>query len=92
MLNLNGFMPLVTKDICSFKSSNPFRRLSLELESGGTQGDLTQNFPIFPYPVIVNLDFHIKTDPGLSWVSNNRLNDIEIRDCLFLSLSSLLFV
>ena len=35
-----------------------------------TQGDLTKNFPTFPNP-IVNLDFHMKTDPGLSWVSND---------------------
>ncbi len=35
-----------------------------------TQGDLTQIFPTFPNP-IVNLDFHMKTDTGLSWVSNN---------------------
>ena len=36
-----------------------------------TQGDLTQIFPTIPNP-IVNLDFHMKTDLGLSWVSNNR--------------------
>ena len=36
-----------------------------------TQGHLTRIFPTFPNP-IVNLDFHTKTDPGLSWVSNNR--------------------
>ena len=37
----------------------------------GTQGHLTQIFPTFPNP-IVNLDFHMKTDPQLSWVSNDR--------------------
>ena len=26
---------------------------------------------------VVNLDFHMKTDPGLSWVSNNRENSVE---------------
>ena len=36
-----------------------------------TQGDLTQIFPTFPKPII-NLVFHMKTDPGLSWVSNDR--------------------
>ena len=36
-----------------------------------TQGDLTQIFPTFPN-AIVNLDFHMKTDTGLSWVSNDR--------------------
>ena len=35
-----------------------------------TQGHLTQIFPTFPNP-IVNLDFHMKTDAGLSWVSND---------------------
>ena len=35
----------------------------------GTQGDLTQICPTIPNP-IVNLDFHVKTDPGLSRVSN----------------------
>ena len=36
-----------------------------------TQGHLTKKFPKFLNP-IVNLDFHAKTDPGLSWVSNDR--------------------
>ena len=35
------------------------------------QGDLTQIFPTIPNP-IVNFYFHMKTDPGLSWVSYNR--------------------
>ena len=35
------------------------------------QGHLTQIFPTFPNP-IVNLDFHMKMDPELSWVSNDR--------------------
>ena len=32
-----------------------------------TQGDLTQIFPTFSNP-IVNLNFHMKKDPGLSFV------------------------
>ena len=36
-----------------------------------TQGHLTQIFPTFPNN-IVNLDFYMKTDLELSWVSNNR--------------------
>ena len=36
-----------------------------------TQGHLTQIFPTFPN-TIVNLDFYMKTDSGLSWVSNDR--------------------
>ena len=30
----------------------------------GTQGDMTQIIPTFPN-LIVDLDFHMKTDPGL---------------------------
>ena len=43
-----------------------------------THGDLTQIFPTFPNP-IVNLDFHMKIDIGLSWVSNNRQSSVELR-------------
>ena len=39
------------------------------------QGDLTLIFPATPN-LIVSLDFHMKTDPVLSW-SNNRSNIIE---------------
>ena len=46
-------------------------RIQGEKYPHGTQGHLTQIFPTFPNP-IVNLDFHMKTDPGLSWVSNDR--------------------
>ena len=35
-----------------------------------TQGDLTQDFPTFPNPIL-NLDFPIKVDLGLLWVSND---------------------
>ena len=35
------------------------------------------SFRTFPNP-IVNLDFHMKTDPGLSWVSNDRQNSLEL--------------
>ena len=45
--------------------------LSKDVFRYGTQGHLTQIFPTFPN-TIVNLDFYMKTDSGLSWVSNDR--------------------
>ena len=36
-----------------------------------TEGHLTQISSTFPNP-IVNLAFYMKTDPELSWVSNDR--------------------
>ena len=42
-----------------------------------TEGDLTQAFPTFQIP-IVNLDFQMNTAPELSWVSNARLNSVEL--------------
>ena len=41
-----------------------------------TQGDLTQIFATIPNPM-VNLNFYMKTDPGLAWVSKDKLNSVE---------------
>ena len=43
----------------------------VQFTKDNTQGHLTQIFPTFPN-TIVNLDFYMKTDSGLSWVSNDR--------------------
>ena len=56
-----------------YKATNPPNPKSLRLRAYilCTQGDLIPIFPTIPNPV-VKLYFHMKTDLGLSWVSNNR--------------------